>query len=117
MSIPFKLLQVLQNNMLWEKTRYRVNLRGGKAEFKTTPMHGLIQQMIIEPANETTVWSAQILDSEGDRIFGVKDHIGRLDNFDGLPVGRDTPEQLKVLIYDTTSNEPFCVMFKVREGK
>jgi hypothetical protein len=101
--------------MLWYKKKYSVSLHGGKGSFSTDGMHGILQQLIVTPQKPETVWSMEIKDSDGDKIFEIKDVQGRLDAIDGIPLGQSQPEKLSVLIYDSTSNEQFNVIFKVRE--
>ena len=101
--------------MLWDKTRYKVMLSGGRGQFTTKEMRDLIQHLIVRPASNDTVWSMVILDGEQDPIYEVVDHVGRLDEFIGIPVGRDKKEKLNIQIYDTTANEQFDVIFKVKE--
>ena len=78
-------------------------------------MHGFIQQIIVNPKRSDTVWSMNILDDDMDVIYAKRDLEGRLDDREGLPVGQDKPECLDILIYDSTSNEDFEVIFKVKE--
>lgn len=101
--------------MLWNKTKYKTIVRYGKAEIKTDGMHGLIQHLAIVPKSKTTMWSADIRDGQDDIVYQVIDHEGRLDEYRGIPVGRDKPECLTVNIYDSTANGNIEVMFKVRE--
>lgn len=101
--------------MLWDKTKYAIQLRRGRGECKTSPMHGLIQQIVVTPKNPLTVWSMDILDGDLDMIYTRQDWEGRLDDKDGLPVGRDKPECLSVRIYDATENDKFEVVFKLKE--
>lgn len=103
--------------MLWDKTKYRVNLRGGKGHFKTSGMHGIVDHIIIRPENRHTIWSARIIDQEFDIIYEVYDHQGRLDDKEGLPVGKDQPQRIIVEIFDATKNDLFDIMFKVRESR
>ena len=101
--------------MLWNKIKYKVRLCGGQGNFKTTEIHGYIQQIIIAPQNFDTVWSVKILDQDDDVIYQKLDVEGRLDDKEGFPVGQSKPEDLKVLIYDSTANEDFEVILKLRE--
>lgn len=101
--------------MLWDKNKYAVKLHGGRGRLVTKPMHGMIQHLIVSPANDTTVWSLSICDGEGDEIVYRSDILGRFDDRQELPVGRDKPESLAVLLFDSTANEEFDVIFKVRE--
>ena len=101
--------------MLWDKTKYELKLKGGCGQIRTTGMHGLIQHLIIEPTSLDTIWSLIIKDGDEDIIYKLIDHEGRLDEIRGLPIGKDKPEKLNVLIYDSTINENFNLIFKVRE--
>ena len=90
-------------------------LRKGGAQIRTTPMHGLIQHIVVSPSHVDTVWSMDILDRDNDLIYTRRDCEGRLDDKEGLPVGRDKPECLDIILYDATANEKFNVMFKVKD--
>ena len=57
----------------------------------------------------------QIVDAEGDIIYDRRDHEGRLDDKDGLPVGKDTQQKIEIKFFDTTKNENFDVVMKVKE--
>ena len=101
--------------MLWDKTKFIVKIKGGKGNCLTLGMHGLIQHLIIIPENKNTVWSMKLLDQDGDVIYDIVDHVGRLDDKEGLPVGRDTKQALRVMFDEVTSNERITIIFKVRE--
>lgn len=79
-------------------------------------MFGLVQHLMVIPEKQDTVWSMEIRDKDQDIIYSVVDHIGRLDDKQSLPVGFDKPDTLYGNIYDSTSNENFKVIFKVRES-
>ena len=103
--------------MLWNKIKYQIKLHGGEGQIKTTELHGFIQQIIIAPQNFDTVWSVKIFDQDGDVIYQKLDIEGRLDDKEGFPVGQSKPEDLNVLIYDSTANENFEVILKLRESR
>ena len=101
--------------MLWDKKVYNIRLHGGKARLVTEPMRGLIQHMMVIPATIDTVWSMSLTDKDGDKIYDIHDHDGRLDDREGIPVGRDTQQPLEVNFYESTKNELFSVIFKIKE--
>lgn len=104
--------------MLWGKKKYSVQLRNGRGNFETEEMHGLVHHLIVIPKRNDTIWSMQLSDNEGDVVFDVKDIEGRLDDKEGLPLGglSGTPrESLKGTIYDSTFNDSFEVIFRVKE--
>lgn len=101
--------------ILWNKTSYQVKLHGGVGRIATEPMHGLIQHLIVIPSSKNTVWSMRILDQEEDVIYEVIDHEGRLDDKDGLPVGKDMQQKVDIIFYDSTSNEKMRIILKVKE--
>ena len=102
--------------MLWQKKTYGIKLSHGRGQIITDSMFGIIQQFTVVPEHKDTVWSIVVKDKHGDIIYQKTDMEGRMDDRQGLPVGQDTPEQLTVIIHDTTSNEKFNIMFKVREA-
>ena len=67
------------------------------------------------PESRNTVWSMKLIDQEGDEIYDIVDHIGRLDDKEGLPVGRDTKQVIRIMFDEVTANERINVIFKVRE--
>lgn len=101
--------------MLWDKKKYEIKLKGGRATLLTDPMHGLIKHLIIIPGNKETIWSMDIFDKSEDIIYQIIDHEGRLDDKEGLPVGLDSQEKLTVKIYDTTFNDTMNIFFKIQE--
>ena len=101
--------------ILWNKTTYAVKLHGGRGVIPTEPMHGLIQHLIVIPDHQDTVWSMRILDQEEDVIYEVVDHEGRLDDREGLPVGKDMQQKVNIEFYDTTANEMMRLIMKVKE--
>ena len=102
--------------MLWEKKKYTVNVSHGEGKVKTSAMFGVIQHIIVIPKSKDTVWSMIIKDAEQDIIYHLNDHEGRLDDKQNLPVGVSKSEELTIEIFDTTANEDFDVMFKIREA-
>ena len=101
--------------ILWDKKVYRVKLHGGYGKILTDPLHGLIQHLMVVPEKKDTVWSIGIIDEENDMIYERIDHVGRLDDKEGLPVGKDKQQKINIKIYDSTSNENFKVVLKIRE--
>ena len=101
--------------MLWEKTKYSVKLRGGHGNVKTKLMHGLIQHLIVIPKPDGMFWSMKVLDRDGDIILQTFDHEGRLDDRQGLAVGKDTPESLNFMFEDTTANGVIDLILNVKE--
>lgn len=103
--------------MLWAKEKYEVKINRGGGEFRTPGLHGLIQQMVISPKNEETIWSMKVLDRDDDIIFQIKDHEGQLNDRDGIPVGKDKPESLRFIFDELTANEPMQVLLNIKEIK
>lgn len=102
--------------MLWLKRKYELRLHGGSGNFSTGDMFGMIQHLIVIPESPETVWSMIIKDKDQDIVYETIDHVGRLDDKQILPVGGDKPDKLFGKIYDSTSNEKFEIIFKVREA-
>lgn len=101
--------------MLWNKEKHIVSIRGGAGHVTTNPLHGLIQQLIVMPDSDSTIWSLKIIDKEGDTILDIRDHKGRLDDRQGLPVGRDSSQKVSIFFSDVTKNEKIVIILKVRE--
>lgn len=101
--------------MLWHNTKFSLVLNGGCGRIKLDRMLGVIQQIIILPENRDTIWSMQILDKDNDAIYEVTDQEGRLDETREMPIGHQSGEEPILSIYDSTSNEKFKVIIKVRE--
>lgn len=101
--------------ILWDKKTYLIKLHGGRGAILTDPIHGLIQHLMVVPENKDTVWSMRIIDAEGDSIYEVVDHTGRMDDKEGLPVGKDMQQKINVEFYDSTSNENIRLILKVKE--
>ena len=103
--------------MLWNKHTYTVQLKGGRAQFKTEALHGLLQQLTVVPQTPDTIWSLHMKDRDGDILYETIDHAGRLDEREGIPVGGERSEALTIVIDEATKNERFDLLFKVREIK
>lgn len=101
--------------MLWQNNKCDVILIGGCARLKLPKMFGLIQQFIVIPENNDTIWSLRLLDSENDVIYEKLDHEGRLDETREIPIGLQVSEEPVIKIWDSTSNEKFRILIKVRE--
>lgn len=101
--------------MLWHNNKYNLFLSRGCANLKLDRMFGVIQQLIVVPENKDTVWSLKLFDGDMDIIYENIDYEGRLDNKDEIPIGNQSGEMPTISIYDSTSNEKFRVIIKVRE--
>lgn len=101
--------------MLWQTNKYNLTLAGGEASLKLDSMFGIIQQLVVMPEKKETIWSVQLKDSERDVIYEKLDHEGRLDEKENIPIGNQLGESPTISIYDSTSNEKFRVLIKVRE--
>jgi hypothetical protein len=101
--------------MLWRKYKYVVEIKGGQGRKTTEEMHGLIQHLIVIPADDRMVWSMKILDKESDAILDVRDHHGRLDDRQGIPVGADTQQKVTIVFDGVTENKKMVVILRVRE--
>ena len=101
--------------MFWDKKKYVVQIKGGKGSVNTSEMRGMVQHLIIRPKSLDTEWDLVMLDKDKDEVFEVKNHIGRLDDKSGLPLGRDKQEKLTISFDNVSKNEPIKVIFKVKE--
>ena len=90
-------------------------MQGGRGQVLTDPLHGLIQHLAIIPHSWDTVWSIRIIDQEEDVIYERRDLEGRMDDKEGLPVGKDMQQKIRIEFYDSTKNEQFKVLMKTRE--
>jgi len=103
--------------MLWDKTKYSIKLHGGCGVISTKPMHGLIQHLSVIPQPADMIWSMRVVDRDGDTILQVYDHEGRLDDRQGLAIGKDTPEKFSFFFEDSTANGLIDLILNVREIK
>lgn len=101
--------------ILWDKKSYQVKLHGGCGRILTEPIHGLLQHLMVIPNSKETIWSMRIVDQEEDVIYDIQDHEGRLDDKEGLPVGKDRQQPINIVFYDSTANENIKVVLKVKE--
>ena len=90
-------------------------MHGGRGDILTYPLHWFIHHFAVIPGSKDTIWSMKITDAEDDVIYERVDHEGRLDDKEGLPVGKDTQQKIRVEFFDTTKNETFKMLIKVRE--
>ena len=100
---------------MYDKKRFMVQPSHGAGRITTTPMYGLIEQLVIEPSSMDTVWSLSIYDKDNDIIYHLNDYEGILNDRDGIPVGKDKAEELRFEFYELTSNEPIKVIMNVKE--
>ncbi len=101
--------------MLWSVNKYDLDLSGGEFKKKLDPMFGVIQQLSIVPFKRDTIWSMQLIDKDNDIIYEKIDHEGRLDERQSIPIGNQSGEELILKVYDSTSNEKFRAILKIRE--
>jgi len=101
--------------MLWDKIKNEVNIQGASGYATTKKMHGLIQHIIVIPKRNDIIWTLRILDSDNDVIFEKIDHKGRLDDKEGLPIGKDKQESVRLMFDEVTENLPIKVILKLRE--
>ena len=101
--------------MLWDKKKYTVTISSGSGSFNTDFMRGLVEHLMIIPDSTTNVYDVTMTDKDGDVVYRRIGETGRLDDKDGLPVGRARSEKLTVVFSNCTSNEDIKCIFKVRE--
>lgn len=101
--------------MFWDKKKYIVKIKGSGAQKNTIKMRGMAEHLIVEPDSDDTIWSLKIIDKEGDVIFDKRNHSGRLDDKDGLPIGKDDSEILTMNFYKVSKNEDIKIIFRIRE--
>ena len=101
--------------MFFDKRRYIVNISGGKGSINTDRLRGMVAHFVVRPKSELTIWSLDVLDKESDEMREIKNHVGRLDDFNGITLGKDDQELVTLRFYDVSSNEPIKVIFKIRE--
>ena len=101
--------------MHWHKCKYLVTLKGGKGFLTTEKLRGLADHIIITPKSVDTEYDVLMIDRDGDCIYECRNHVGRLDDKDGLPIGKDQQESLTVLFENASKNEKMTVIFKVRD--
>lgn len=101
--------------MSWRKDKYIVVIQYGVGQVITTASRGFIQQFVVSPQSNDTVWSMSILDRDQDCIYSIKDQEGPLNDRQGLSVGKDQMEKLTIQFYELTKNEPMKVIFNIQE--
>lgn len=101
--------------MHWHKGRYVINLKGGKGFLNTEKLRGLADHIIVIPKSSDTEYDMLILDRDGDCIYEKRNHVGRLDDKEGLPIGKDQQESVTVLFENCSKNEKMTVILKVRD--
>lgn len=82
-------------------------------------MRGMVEHLIIRPDTVNggcpTSWDMTIIDKEGDELYEITDHAGRLDDREGFPLGKDAQEKLTLKFTNVSRNEPIKVIFRIRE--
>lgn len=102
--------------MLWSKNKYTLTVSAGTVSANTDLMRGMVEQLIISPATETTQWDMTLTDRDGDVIYKRVSEVGTVnDRTAWLPIGRDSSEKLTVAFTNVTANEAIKVIFKTRE--
>ena len=101
--------------MHFHKSKSVVTLKGGKGYLTTEKLRGLAEHIIINPTSKDTEYDVVIVDKEGDCIYERLNHVGRLDDKEGLPIGKDQQEAVTVYISNASKNENVTVIFKVRD--
>lgn len=101
--------------MLFQNSKYELVLNGGCSSKKLDRMYGVIQHFIVIPDNKDTIWSMQLLDKDNDAIYEIIDQEGRYDENREIPIGHQNGEEPVLRIFDSTSNEKFKVIIKIRE--
>ena len=81
----------------------------------TDKLSGTVMHCIIKPESLDTIWNLIILDKEGDELVEIRDHVGRLDDREGLFLGKDAQEKLTLSFNQVSKNEPIKVIFKTQE--
>ena len=100
--------------MFWDKKKYTISIVGGRGQFNTEKMRGLVEHLIIKPGSKDTAYNIRMTDKDGDDIYD-KRYMGRVDDKDGLPIGKDTQEKVSVFFTNVSKNDVFDVIFITRE--
>lgn len=100
--------------MLWDKKKYTIKIKGGIARFNTEKMRGLAAHIIIIPNGTEISYRVQMLDKDGDAVYD-RYCCGRVDDKEGLPIGKDSQEKLTVIFTKVSANVEFDIIFKIRE--
>lgn len=101
--------------MYFDKRRYIIPIVGGTGVKNTESLRGMVVHMIVRPENPETIWSLTIYDKEDDELLEVVDHSGRLDDRNGLPLGKDAQEIITLKFFNVTTKDPIKVIFKTKE--
>lgn len=101
--------------MLWDKKKTTITVVGGVGSANTLPMKGKIEHLMVIPTTSTNEWTLNLTDKDGDIIHVRTSETGRVDDKEGLAVGKDTSEKLTITLSGVTIDEDIDIIFKVRE--
>ena len=103
--------------MTYDKKKYVIKPSYGVGNVTTEPLYGLIRNLVVEPKSKSTIWSMSVYDRDNDIIFQRLDQEGVKSYTDGIPVGKDKQEALKLVFDELTSNEEIKVIFNIQEQR
>lgn len=101
--------------MFFDKKKYEVKIRGGRAVFNTDGMKGMVEHLIVRPHIKETVWDLIIKDMDGDNLLDINNHSGRLDDRSGIPIGRSNAEKVTIDFSNVSFNGLIDVIFIIKE--
>jgi hypothetical protein len=101
--------------MFWDKEKVTIIVMGGKGSANTKKIRGMVQHLMVVTPTEDVVYDMQLIDKDGDVIYDVRGYIGRLDDKEGLPIGKDDQEKVTIKFSNVSENVPIDVIFKIRE--
>jgi len=101
--------------LYFDKRRYIIPIKGGTGQKTTEDLRGMVVHMIVRPDNEETMWSLVMLDKDDDEMIEIKNYTGRLDKYDGVPLGKDKQEKVTLVFTKVSANEDIKVIFMTRE--
>src|SRR3990167_7717651 len=100
--------------MLWDKKKYTITVDSGSGSANTDTMRGLCEHFIVIPTTTTTVYDITLTDRDGDVIYRRIGETGRLDDKEGIPLGKDRQDKLTINLTNVSNNEDIVIIFKNR---
>lgn len=101
--------------MFFYKRKYIVEIKGGEGKINSENLRGMVKHLIVRPKSLETVYDFKMLDKEGDEMIEVFNHKGRLDDREGIPLGKDQLEKMTFVFENVTHNDPIKIILKIEE--
>jgi hypothetical protein len=100
--------------MLFSKYKFTIPASHGEGRITTGGLRGVIEHLMVIP-KYPVIYDFRILDEEEDEIFCSIDQIGRLDDKDGIVVGKTSLECIHLIVDNSSRNIDFDVILIIKE--